>query len=181
MITNRKLESNRENAKKSTGPKTPEGKRISALNAMKHGLHSSEFRIDTETEESYNNYRYQLLLDHQPESAIELILVEQLLHAFLLSRRMVAYLPDIHAGASHGGPAKVIAYPAIMKVIYQLNRTIAKSIEQLQQIQAEKAKNAAESDQEEPLLNLPDLPDLHDLAENGFVPENSENHTQDTR
>ena len=122
---------------------------------MKHGLHSSEFRIDTETEESYNNYRYQLLLDHQPESAIELILIEQLLHAFLLSRRMVAYLPDIHAGASHGGPAKVIAYPAIMKVIYQLNRTIAKSIEQLQQIKAEKAKNATKQTRKNPSSTSP--------------------------
>ncbi len=180
MITTRKLASNRANAKKSTGPRTAEGKRISALNAMKHGLHASEFRIDTETEESYNNYRYQLLLDHDPQSAIELILIEQLLHAFLLNRRMVAYLPDIHIGASRGGPSKLQAYPALMKVIYQTNRTIAKAIEQLQQIKAGKAKKE-EEDQDEPLLNLPEI---NHFPENGFVPENSDvvlGHAQDNQ
>ncbi len=181
MITDRKLASNRANAKKSTGPRTAEGKRISALNAMKHGLHASEFRIDTETEESYNNYRYQLLLDYGPQSATELILVEQLLHAFLLSRRMVAYLPDIHEGASRGGPAKVTAYPAILKAIYQLNRTVAKSIEQLQQIKADRLSQPEEVEQDEPLLNLPDPPDLNDLSSGGFVPDISNKPSPDTR
>ncbi len=181
MVTNRKLASNRANAKKSTGPKTPEGKRISALNAMKHGLHAREFRIDTETEESYNNYRYQLLLDYHPQSATELILIEQLLHAFLLSRRMVAYLPDIHAGASHGGPAKVTAYPTILKAIYQLNRTVAKAIEQLQQLKADRLNQPEEVEQDEPLLNLPEPLDLNDLPGDGFVSENLNQPSPDTR
>jgi len=34
----RKLAANRENAKKSTGPKTPTGKAFSRRNALKHGL-----------------------------------------------------------------------------------------------------------------------------------------------
>jgi hypothetical protein len=36
-ISLRKLEANRENAKKSTGPKTPQGKAIVRLNAQRHG------------------------------------------------------------------------------------------------------------------------------------------------
>src|SRR4051812_40816467 len=37
-ISEKKLRANRENAKKSTGPKTVEGKNISKRNALKHGL-----------------------------------------------------------------------------------------------------------------------------------------------
>jgi hypothetical protein len=37
-VSPRKLQANRENAKKSTGPTTPRGKRYSSFNALKHGL-----------------------------------------------------------------------------------------------------------------------------------------------
>ena len=37
-ISERKLEANRANAKKSTGPKTDKGKRIASLNSVTHGV-----------------------------------------------------------------------------------------------------------------------------------------------
>ena len=38
MASEKQIEANRANAQHSTGPKTPAGKAISRLNALKHGL-----------------------------------------------------------------------------------------------------------------------------------------------
>lgn len=41
MATEAQIAANRRNAEKSTGPRTPEGKRVTARNAVKHGAYSS--------------------------------------------------------------------------------------------------------------------------------------------
>jgi hypothetical protein len=44
-VSERKLSANRANAQKSTGPRTPEGKRRVARNAVKHGILAREVFI----------------------------------------------------------------------------------------------------------------------------------------
>ena len=41
MATEAQIKANQENAKKSTGPATEEGKKISSMNAMTHGIFST--------------------------------------------------------------------------------------------------------------------------------------------
>jgi hypothetical protein len=48
MTSKLKIDTNRRNAKKSTGPKTVAGKAKLALNAVSHGL-SAKPKLDTET------------------------------------------------------------------------------------------------------------------------------------
>jgi len=52
MTSEKKAQSNRRNALKSTGPKTPEGKDAVRLNALKHGLLSQEILLPGEDEEA---------------------------------------------------------------------------------------------------------------------------------
>jgi hypothetical protein len=52
MTSDRQTEANRRNALLSTGPKTPEGKAIAALNALKHGLLSRDALLPGEDEDA---------------------------------------------------------------------------------------------------------------------------------
>ena len=52
MISDRKAEANHRNARKSTGPRTPEGKAAVRLNLLKHGLLSQEVLLPDEDEDA---------------------------------------------------------------------------------------------------------------------------------
>ena len=63
-----RAEINRHNAKKSTGPKTVEGKAASSKNAFKHGLYSKSACIPGENPEDLDALREDLRAEHQPAS-----------------------------------------------------------------------------------------------------------------
>jgi hypothetical protein len=52
MMSDKKIEANRRNALKSTGPRTTEGKAAVRLNALRHGLRSEEVLLSGEDVES---------------------------------------------------------------------------------------------------------------------------------
>ena len=53
MTTAIQIKANRKNAKKSTGAKTKEGKRIVANNALKHGVFAKQLVLSDENPEDY--------------------------------------------------------------------------------------------------------------------------------
>jgi len=53
MSTQAQINANRENAEKSTGPKTAEGKAASSKNATRHGFYSKEFQVREEEREAF--------------------------------------------------------------------------------------------------------------------------------
>ena len=53
MTSERQAEANRQNAQKSTGPRTPAGKAVVALNGTKHGLLSRECLLKGESETEF--------------------------------------------------------------------------------------------------------------------------------
>ena len=54
MSTEMQIKANRQNAQKSTGPRTQDGKEAVSQNAVKHGLCASKNVIKTESQEEYN-------------------------------------------------------------------------------------------------------------------------------
>jgi hypothetical protein len=76
QTSEKKVEANRQNAQKSTGPKTPEGKANSRMNALKHGLTAQSLILATEDAEHYDNRLGQWLDDFEPANAAERALID---------------------------------------------------------------------------------------------------------
>ena len=87
MATQKQIDANRRNARKSTGPKTPEGKRKVAANALRHGLTAATATLPGEDESHFDNFCDELRAEHQPHGPTEEILFQQLAHAAWRLRR----------------------------------------------------------------------------------------------
>ena len=78
MANASQIQANRQNSQKSTGPRTAEGKEISAKNAVKHGLFAHEAVITGENKEDYELFRDEFLAELAPIGAMESILAERI-------------------------------------------------------------------------------------------------------
>jgi hypothetical protein len=76
MATERQIAANRANAAKSTGPVTPEGKRISSQNASLRRLLSSAVALKGESMRRYNAFAAALIFQFQPRNAAETALIQ---------------------------------------------------------------------------------------------------------
>ena len=70
IISQKKIEANRRNAKKSTGPRTEKGKARSAMNSIKYGIYSDKYLIKDESYEDFNNYRKKILKCLNPTNPV---------------------------------------------------------------------------------------------------------------
>ena len=80
MATQAQTNANRKNAKKSTGPKTAEGKEASSQNAVKHGLFVKKAVVHDESQEEYDRHREAMLADWNPVGEMERIVTERLVN-----------------------------------------------------------------------------------------------------
>ena len=74
-----KAESNRRNAQRSTGPKTREGKAISARNSRRHGLLSKQVTLSDEEAAAFTRRRQNMLADLAPEGALQELLADRII------------------------------------------------------------------------------------------------------
>jgi hypothetical protein len=64
-----------------TGPRTPEGKAASSLNAMSHGLTSTKVVLPGEDSAQFQTLLQALLEEHQPATPTETLLVHEMAQA----------------------------------------------------------------------------------------------------
>jgi hypothetical protein len=88
MTSRRQMRANRENAARSTGPNTPEGRAISSANAVRHGILSNRFIADHENHDVFAGLLRDLITEFEPETALESLLVERLAILFWRERRL---------------------------------------------------------------------------------------------
>jgi hypothetical protein len=79
MATEAQIKANRRNAKKCTGPRTPEGKARVSENAIKHGLRAGRDVIKSESQEEFDHHRRRFFAELAPSSAVEYALAERII------------------------------------------------------------------------------------------------------
>jgi hypothetical protein len=92
-VSKKQLAANRQNAKKSKGPKTPQGKKAVRLNALKHGLYAKDAIIKSanykEDPKEYNLLLNSIMEETQPVGLLEESLVYKMVNALWRSRRAI--------------------------------------------------------------------------------------------
>ena len=78
MSTKAQINANQQNAQKSTGPQTDEGKAVVSQNAVKHGLFAAEAVISVEDPADYELYRDKYLAELLPVGMVESMLAERI-------------------------------------------------------------------------------------------------------
>ena len=78
MATDAQIIANRINAKKSTGPRSPQGKDLVSKNAVKHGFCARQDIISSESRPNFELYREKILEELAPASPMESILAERI-------------------------------------------------------------------------------------------------------
>ncbi len=88
MSTERQRQSAIQNGKKSRGPITPEGKRNSARNSTRHGLHAQTLLLDGELPEFFDQLVGALHDEFLPQTASEIATVESMAWARWRQKRL---------------------------------------------------------------------------------------------
>src|SRR5262245_21318685 len=97
MTSMRRIEANRVNAQRSTGPTTAEGKARVAQNARTHGLFTRQLLLPDEDPQELEDLRESIRADLNPEGTQEECLVELMVDALWRRRRLGRVEAGIYA------------------------------------------------------------------------------------
>lgn len=126
MTSFRQWQANRNNARKSTGPITEEGKKNSRCNAVRHGLTAETVISALEDAEDYRAFEAAVTADYDAQSAVERELVLRLASLLWRLRRattMETGLFEIQAEHLSGFRESRKLQPASRDVVYALFRS----------------------------------------------------------
>jgi hypothetical protein len=87
MSTKKQQAANRRNARRSTGPRTPDGKARTRFNAITHGLTAQSAVLPHENPAAFHEMRAALIEHYQPAGIHELQLIDHIAHAQLRMER----------------------------------------------------------------------------------------------
>jgi hypothetical protein len=88
MATEAQMRANQENAQKSTGPTSVEGKKKSSMNAVTHGIFSNITILPGEDEAFIQKLREDILATYQPQDTMERCLVDRIYIAMMRQVRL---------------------------------------------------------------------------------------------
>ena len=104
MVSDKKREANRNNAKNSTGPKSERGRAASRQNAVKHGGFAIQRLLQGEDTNEYQQLSASVIAESMPKTVIESMLVDQIIGDMWrlkrIERAQVAHLEQFRSHKS---------------------------------------------------------------------------------
>jgi hypothetical protein len=130
MATPAQITANQANARKSTGPRSAEGKSASRFNSLKHGIDAASIVIPGEDPADYEALRAQYLHEYRPRSASESFHVDTMLRADWHKRRLQQVEADLYHTVLAESPgnslaAVLLAESPAAKLLVRVQRQIA--------------------------------------------------------
>jgi hypothetical protein len=179
VATEKQFEANRQNAQKSTGPKTPEGRAAVRLNGVKHGLTAETIVLKGESQADFTNMLDSFEAEHAPTTPTEEALVVQLALANWRLRRLYHqeagfYTSKLKTLASiqkdlnlddagrmgHAAGWSESTLDLFNRQEGRLERTFYRALHELQRLRKEREANLALVCQTPPVEDVGQVPDL---------------------
>jgi len=146
MATKKQTAANRRNARKSTGPTSPQGKATASMNNLRHGLRARTVILPGEKQEDFDEIHTGLQDQYQPQNPAEQHLVDQaaiaqwkLARAEAYEARSCAEDPSIEACNN--------IFRKMTLVTGRLERSYFKAYKELERIKTAREKQPQPPDQ----------------------------------
>jgi hypothetical protein len=171
MTSEKQIAANRANAEKSTGPKTPETKAISAMNALRHGLTGQVNLMPNEDREAHDKFCAAIVGSLFPEGALEIQFAQSVAEdnwranrARAIETNMFAIgnigigtdlgHPEINAAVNAAEVFSVAAHKFQLLSLYmqRTNRDMQKSLDRLAALQTDRKARRQQALEEAALL-----------------------------
>jgi hypothetical protein len=136
VISEKQQQANRQNAQKSTGPKTPEGREAVRFNALTYGLRTRETILERENAREYSELWDELDAEWQPHTRTDRIYLETMVTSQWLLKRIAESEQQIYTIANVEHRFKMLAY--VYKMRAQLERSFRTAVADMKQSQKER-------------------------------------------
>ena len=159
MATPAQIQANRLNAKKSTGPRSAEGKAASRFNALKHARDAASLVIPGEDPEALAELTAEYHDRFQPEGPLERYCVETMIHADWLRRRLRRCESELYGTLTEGDESDTPlgnawerdaagpnALSKIFRQISTLDRNYHRAVAELGELQANRLRDPLEDE-----------------------------------
>lgn len=153
MATERQISANRRNSKRSTGPRSARGKKVSSMNALKTGVFARHLLLPDEDAKEFARLRLEIHREWQPVGPTERSLVERLVAQLWRQRRIYRGESGLFSIFRQcpdglGGVATALArdgqdteaFTRVLRMDGAIERSIGTTIRLLQKLQEERNK-----------------------------------------
>ncbi len=165
MATVAQITANRANAQLSSGPKTPEGKARVSQNALRHGLTSTRLVIRDDEREEFASFRDGLVLELNPQGAVEQVTFDDLLHAAWNLQRFRRLEAETCTGTldDFTNPETAASLDRLGRYQARSQRAYYRALAELRKLQTNRALRGFKLDRETE-ANVPAITDINNLT-----------------